>query len=302
MNDKKNNMLPAIIAGGATLLGSIFGSAQRSKGARLQARTARAINQKKLEFTEKMWNKTNRYNSPLAQRKRLAAAGLNPNLVYGSGNPVGSASTMSQPDLETPQTGAAVSALGGIGEGFGQAVREGVATSVAMARKNKIEQDTANAAVEELQKTLNLNRGRLSYKQEKALFDTIVKTQKANLANINQNIDIARQKNLREEAITDATVAKMERQVKLMKKQGKLVDKKAVLKGIDIYLWDNFGITPGSPYWAKFIPTILNRLFGKKTDKGFFGNLGEDLKDVYKWYTSDSDKRSKYMPRITPGF
>lgn len=32
-----------------------------------------------------MWNKTNEYNDPSAQMERFAAAGLNPNLVYGSG-------------------------------------------------------------------------------------------------------------------------------------------------------------------------------------------------------------------------
>lgn len=38
-----------------------------------------------------MWNMTNAYNSPTAQMQRLKEAGLNPNLVYGSGNVVGNA-------------------------------------------------------------------------------------------------------------------------------------------------------------------------------------------------------------------
>lgn len=36
-----------------------------------------------------MWNRGNAYNDPLAQMQRLKRAGLNPNLVYGSGSPVG---------------------------------------------------------------------------------------------------------------------------------------------------------------------------------------------------------------------
>lgn len=32
-----------------------------------------------------LWNKANEYNTPQAQMQRLSAAGLNPNLVYGSG-------------------------------------------------------------------------------------------------------------------------------------------------------------------------------------------------------------------------
>ena len=38
-----------------------------------------------------MWNRGNVYNSPLAQMDRLKAAGLNPNMVYGSGSAAGMA-------------------------------------------------------------------------------------------------------------------------------------------------------------------------------------------------------------------
>lgn len=38
-----------------------------------------------------MWQRGNEYNAPLAQMERLKAAGLNPNLVYGSGSAAGNA-------------------------------------------------------------------------------------------------------------------------------------------------------------------------------------------------------------------
>lgn len=38
------------------------------------------------------WDLANQYNDPKAQMQRLAAAGLNPNLVYGSGNVAGNTS------------------------------------------------------------------------------------------------------------------------------------------------------------------------------------------------------------------
>lgn len=41
---------------------------------------------------KKMWDLQNAYNSPEAQMERLKKAGLNPNLVYGSGNVVGNSS------------------------------------------------------------------------------------------------------------------------------------------------------------------------------------------------------------------
>lgn len=46
------------------------------------------------------WNRENQYNSPTAQMQRLSAAGLNPNLVYGSGATTVSASS---PKLEAAQ-------------------------------------------------------------------------------------------------------------------------------------------------------------------------------------------------------
>lgn len=46
------------------------------------------------QFNEMMWKKTNEYNSPLAQKQRLLAAGINPNIVLGQ-SPVATAETIS---------------------------------------------------------------------------------------------------------------------------------------------------------------------------------------------------------------
>lgn len=48
-----------------------------------------------------MWNMGNKYNSPMSQMERLRKAGLNPNLVYGSGAPVG-ASAQTLPKYNAP--------------------------------------------------------------------------------------------------------------------------------------------------------------------------------------------------------
>lgn len=80
-------LIPAIAAG-AGLLGNVLNNNAQSKA-----------NQQSQEWQEKMygiqradaladWNRQNEYNSPEAQMKRLTSAGLNPNLVYGSGSAV----------------------------------------------------------------------------------------------------------------------------------------------------------------------------------------------------------------------
>ena len=52
-------------------------------------------------FQREMWNKTNEYNSPSAQRERLEAAGLNPYMML-SGGSAGTAQTMSGSSGSTP--------------------------------------------------------------------------------------------------------------------------------------------------------------------------------------------------------
>lgn len=79
---------PAII-GGASVLGNIATQAMSNRQRRILEEQTRAWN---LE----QWHRQNRYNHPLEQMARLRAAGLNPNLIYGSspGSAVGNASTV----------------------------------------------------------------------------------------------------------------------------------------------------------------------------------------------------------------
>lgn len=85
-------MLPQI----AQLIGGGISAIAGLATGGLQARTARENtdrqNEANRELAEyqyskdlEMWNRGNTYNSPLAQMERLKKAGLNPNLIYGSG-------------------------------------------------------------------------------------------------------------------------------------------------------------------------------------------------------------------------
>lgn len=74
-NPNKGAWIPAAIAG----VGSLFGSLINRNSARKQQERANLYN-------IEQWNRTNEYNSPQNQMKRYMEAGLNPNLIYGSGN------------------------------------------------------------------------------------------------------------------------------------------------------------------------------------------------------------------------
>lgn len=82
----------------APLLGSIVGSAVDTAGGVLGG----IINQNR---NQKAWREANEYNSPRAQMDRLKAAGLNPNLVYGSGSAVNTAPTQKTSDTNTDNIG-----------------------------------------------------------------------------------------------------------------------------------------------------------------------------------------------------
>lgn len=55
------------------------------------------------QFEQQMWEQSNQYNSPQAQMERLKQAGLNPNLIYGSGNVSGNTTQATQPKAHVPQ-------------------------------------------------------------------------------------------------------------------------------------------------------------------------------------------------------
>ena len=85
-------MIGAAIAAGASILGSVLGSRSQSKTNQKNMELAKYQNEWQAQENEKayqrnlqMWNLQNEYNSPTQQMARLRSAGLNPNLVYGSG-------------------------------------------------------------------------------------------------------------------------------------------------------------------------------------------------------------------------
>lgn len=72
-------MNPLILGGLVSAAGNILGTVFNNS----QSQNASTLNyQRQVDF----WNMQNRYNTPKAQIERLQAAGLNPNLIYGSGS------------------------------------------------------------------------------------------------------------------------------------------------------------------------------------------------------------------------
>ena len=86
-------------------IGNVVQSASQAHVSRENTDKTIAANQKLAEYQYskdlEMWNKANAYNSPSAQMERYKAAGLNPNLIYGSGASAGNTAT-SLPKYQAP--------------------------------------------------------------------------------------------------------------------------------------------------------------------------------------------------------
>jgi hypothetical protein len=102
------NVLPAIIGGGASLIGGMMtNQAQANQAAAAQSFSADQA-EKQMDFQERM--RETQYQTTV---KDLIAAGLNPMLAYsqgGAGTPSGSAAVGQQATLKNPAEGLAASA------------------------------------------------------------------------------------------------------------------------------------------------------------------------------------------------
>lgn len=96
-----DDVTASLIANGiSTVGGSLASIYNTNKTIKAQKNLAQYAYQKDME----MWQRSNEYNSPAAQMGRLKAAGLNPNLVYGSGSVAGNTAPASTPRYQMYDT------------------------------------------------------------------------------------------------------------------------------------------------------------------------------------------------------
>ena len=238
---------PALVAAGIGALAS--GATAIGRG---------AANRKSRKFQEKMWNKTNAYNSPLEQRKRLEKAGLNPNLVYGGspGGTAGTASMPAKPDFDTVDyTGVGQSAMD-----FFMAQQTQSATDVNEAREEQIKQETVNAGLDAVNKSIKNASGTIDYQTKKRLYENTIKTAEANLANLSTRTDYMAGKNSREERITNETVSKLKQETANLKTRGKQLSDEQIMTRLDRILYQDYKVRPTDPFYFKVIGRIMEEL------------------------------------------
>ncbi|UPW41896.1 DNA pilot protein [Dipodfec virus RodF1_81] len=127
-------------------VGGLFGLGSQVSTNNAQMRLAQFAYDKNLE----MWHKQNQYNSPKNQKARMIEAGFNPNLVYGNGSVVNTASNA--PQYDAPHLGAYTN-FGDLGAGQSyQLYMQGQQTRADIALKNaQVKGVLANARVSSLE-------------------------------------------------------------------------------------------------------------------------------------------------------
>lgn len=188
-----------LVGAGISALGGIIGSWFGKKStdnsnkanlelAKYQAQQNQLMLDRAYNQNLHMWNETNSYNSPVAQMARLKSAGLNPNLVYGTGSVTGN-TTSSVPQLEAasydapnirPYTGWNLGLSDAVGTYMQARSNQAQVTSLE-AQTDYVRQQTINEASKTAGIVASSAKSQFDYELAKDLREESVEAARANL-------------------------------------------------------------------------------------------------------------------------
>ena len=225
-------MLGAIISGGASLLGSALGFASQKKANKSNMELARYQNEWQTQENEKayqrnlqMWNLQNAYNSPTQQMARLRSAGLNPNLVYGSGvtgNSAGSTPQYQPADIKRAE----LSPYRGWNQGLTDAVSNFLAfrsnraqVENMEAQNSLIRQQTATEAIRQANIAASTARSEFDLSQANRLKDVSVSMAEAQMSKAQHDASTAWSQSQQSWIKTNIDRALQETRIKITKEE-----------------------------------------------------------------------------------
>lgn len=254
------------------------------------------------------WNRQNEYNSPKAQMERLAAAGLNPNMVYGSGSVTQSAQPIRSTDSKSLNTGAVQATMPSLAMGYLDAKAKQAQISNLQEQNKLIMQNQLKSASEQALNALKLKQGQFDLGMKEKLKDNVVQLSNISLdaakvgikkdeaqimtmLSANERADVLKSNTLRETAEkilnykqqrleSQARIATSSVQRSMLRKQIEHVDQQIKnLKNIeknqllDLNIRDKFGYNPNANPLNNLLPsllTLIDKLSGKQTEDNFF--------------------------------
>lgn len=241
---------------------------------RAQRRWSEQMYNRQYQDNIAFWNRQNEYNSPQAQMKRYQEAGLNPNLIYGSGSSAGTASPINTPDVQPVQY--RTPDLSGIGNGIVSTLSRYQDYQIKQAQLDNLKTQNNLMQLEVPIKQFRSGIMGQEFSLNEKLLPTREATEVARLKQIGANTDFTmNQQNLNtiknaadvktalssllsmeeQRAKSRTERAQIEQATQNLKKDGEL-------KQIDIEL-RQMGIMPGSPAWINIVGTFFKLLMNR---------------------------------------
>lgn len=239
------------------------------------AREAYALQRKDaLEF----WNMQNFYNSPAEQMKRFKDAGLNPNLIYGQGNP-GNASAPDVPQFRPPEQKAhqagdqiASGAIAYMNALYDLEIKKAQADNL-KAQNEVIKNDAVLKNVQAALGTVQRDKSVFDLDFAKDMRGTNADIRREELRQLGANIQSTLDNNARAAVSQAVSLQEAGERIKTMQlgRQYTIQDMKRVqvtidnlqkdgtLKQLDINLRE-LGIQPGSPLWVTVAGQAMQRI------------------------------------------
>lgn len=272
----------ALLGAGAQLAGGLLNAQAQNAQNRESLMYSNFDYERRKKDSIEFWNMQNEYNSPQAQMKRLQAAGLNPNLVYGSpGGSSGVAGDISTPTPQSPQFRSSEpgNAVANAGLGFMNAMYD---LRIKAAQANNLEKQNGVIDVERLLKEAQIlatktgtERSQFGLNLDKLYGADFKREQVRQLAT---STDLSLNEDARRAALNASSIREAAERVLSMQAQrantraehGRImadiarIDKDNILKDMDINLRKN-GIMPGDPWWSRIVGTFLGKYFDLST-------------------------------------
>jgi len=281
-----------IIAGAASLIGDLFNSSSQESINRQNIAFQREMYGQQQKDYLRNWSLQNSYNSPQEQMRRFQQAGLNPNLIYGQGNPGNSGPVptpdVQAPELRSPEWGNALSGgLGMISAMYDLDIKAAQADNL-QAQNTVIEQDALLRAAQLKQTEAQTERSVFDLGLDTELRGVSADARKEQLRQLKVNTDVSIDRNTREIAQSAVSVneaidrmktaadhrlsmrlarAKTVQEIESIKQERdrvreniSLLKQQGVLNDLDIELKKK-GIMPHDPLWARIVGRLLDKFF-----------------------------------------
>lgn len=281
---------PLKAAGSAFPIGGAVTAGANAVSGIIGAITAKRQQKRANQFNIDMWKRQNLYNSPKEQMKRLQEAGLNPNLIYGSGGGnTGAASPAPQFEKlnDTGFTPVDIPSSVGSLQSFTdwdikRATKDNLTARTELAKQEQLLKvaDTAGKNLANTKmRTEQPYWSELAKLSTDALESSITKTQADTKYTLDQNerAVIEQGRNLMETA----------ERILSMRSQRGLTDQQTMNSAQEFHVKKfqadlaKRGIDPSHPFYAKAVERFFQNLFSdenKGTGKGLLERLGDSLK------------------------